>query len=343
MKAVVIRGHGGPEQVAVIDLPAPTPGPGEAVVAVRAAALNHLDIWVRKGRPGMALSMPHTLGSDAAGVVVAVGTGVTRVKEGDEVVLNPGLAPEDSEFVRRGQQSEDPAFSIVGLGRPGTFAEQVAVPARNLFPKPPHLTFEQAAALPLAHVTAWRMLIARARLLPGETVLIHGIGGGVALAGLQIAKLAGAWTVVTSSSADKLERARQLGADAAINYLDTPDIAAEVVRLTSGRGVDVAFDAVGAATWPVNLAAVRKGGRIVHCGITTGADVSANIQAIYWKQLSVLGSTMGSDEDFRLMLSATSISRLVPVVDAIYSLDEAPAAMARMEAGAQFGKLVLTP
>lgn len=342
MKAVTIREHGGPEVVLIQDVPDPQPAAGEVVVDIRAAALNHLDIWVRKGRPGQNLKFPHVLGSDGAGVVSEVGPGVATVRAGDEVILNPGLSCGGCEYCLRGEQSECPNFTILGMGRPGTFAERIAVPAACVYPKPAHLDFKAAAALPLAYVTAWRMLVTRARLVPGETLLIHGIGGGVALAGLQIAKLIGAEVIVTSSAPDKLNRARSLGADAVVNYRTEPDVARKIRDLASARGVDVVMDTVGAATWPLDFAVVRRGGRIVICGVTGGAAAETPLAALYWNQISILGSTMGSHEDFRQMLRAVAEAKLEPVVDSAAPLDRAPDAMARMEAGEQFGKIVLT-
>jgi len=340
MKAVAFRADGELDAVEVMDLPAPTPGEGEAVVRVRAAALNHLDIWVRKGRPGMESPMPHVLGSDAAGVVEAVGPCVEGVKPGDEVVLNPGISCGRCEFCRRGEQSLCRDFEIVGATRPGTFAEMVAVPAENLYPKPEHLCFVEAAALPLVHLTAWRMLMTRAELKPGETVLIHGIGGGVALAALQIAKVAGAEAIVTSSSDEKLRRAKEVGADRTINYAKA-DVAQEVKSITQGAGVDVVIDAVGAATFVIDMQVVRRGGRVVLCGVTTGAKARIDLQSLYWNQVSVLGSTMGSHEDFCRLLRAVNVTGLKPVVDFVLPLDHAKEAMRRMEEGEQFGKIVL--
>jgi len=341
MKAVTIRAHGGPEVVRVEEVEAPSAASGEVVLQVRAAALNHLDLWVRMGRPGMDLAFPHVLGSDAAGVVAEVSHGVRGIAPGDEAILNPGLPCGRCEACRRGQQSECERYTIVGLGRWGTFAERVVVPADRLRPKPAHLDWSQAAALPLAHLTAWRMLMTRARLGAGETVLIHGIGGGVALAGLQLAKLAGARAIVTSSSDEKLRRAERLGADVTVNYCTEPDVAKAVVGATGGRGVDVVVDTVGAATWPIDFAAVRRGGRIVNCGVTGGAEATTPLDALYWKQVTVLGSTMGSDEDFRRMLAAAEANGLAPAVHATYPLADAPDALACMEAGEQFGKIVL--
>ncbi|MBX3179865.1 MAG: alcohol dehydrogenase catalytic domain-containing protein [Candidatus Hydrogenedentes bacterium] len=340
MKAIGIQNHGSLEQVRVLELPEPVAAPGEVVVAVRAAALNHLDIWMRIGRAGVELPLPHVLGSDASGVVASVGAGVTGWKAGDEVVVNPGLDCGSCEFCLRGQHSECGAFTIVGMGRPGTFAELVAVPARNLQAKPPHLSWEEAAALPLAYLTAWRMLMAQAQLRAGETVLIHGIGGGVAVAALQLAVLGGARVLVTSSSVDKLARASELGAVQGVPYRGGK-VAESVLEFTEGRGVDVVVDTVGAATWPINMEVLRKGGRAVHCGVTTGPHVEANLSAIYWKQLSILGSTMGSHEDFRALLSAVNASGMKPVLDEVFPLESGRLAQQRMEQGQQFGKIVL--
>ena len=308
---------------------------------MKAAALNHLDIWIRKGRAGNTLPMPHTLGSDAAGVISEIGEGVDGWAIGDEVVINPGLSCDQCDVCLRGEHSECEGFSIVGMGCLGTFAEKVCVPAVNLQPKPAHLTWSEAAALPLAYITAWRMLMNRARLRTGETVLIHGIGGGVSLAALQLAGLAGAQCIVTSSSSEKLGRAAEYGAHHGIQY-GQANLAEEIMAATDGKGVDVIVDTVGAATWPTNFEVARKGGRIVHCGVTTGPHVEANISALYWKQLNVMGSTMGSREDFRGLLAAVSISGLHPVLDREYPLSAAREAQARMEAGDQFGKIVLT-
>jgi NADPH:quinone reductase-like Zn-dependent oxidoreductase len=341
MKAAVIREHGGLDRVRVEDVLEPKVGEGEIVLEVRSAALNHLDIWVRKGRLGLQLEMPHVLGSDAAGVIVELGPGTHGVNVGDEVVLNPGLSCGCCESCRRGQQSECLSFSIVGTSRPGTFAEKVAVPFYNVLPKPAHLNFDEAAALPLAYQTAWRMLMTRARVKPGETILVHGIGGGVALAALQLAKLIGAEVIVTSSSDEKLSRVAALGADHTLNYKSLDNVATAVKNVTAGRGVDVVIDSVGAGTWETNFHLVRRGGRIVLCGVTSGAQVQTNLQSLYWNQLTIMGSTMGSDEDFRQMLKAVAVSGLKPVIDSVRPLKEVADAMGRMETGQQFGKVVL--
>jgi len=341
VKAALIREHGGPEVILIGDAPEPEPGPWDVVVDMKAAALNYLDVWVRRGGRGE-LKGPHVLGSDGAGIVSALGASVQGVEVGQEVIINPGLSCGHCEFCRAGQQSLCSGFGIVGMSRPGTFAEKAAVPAACVAPKPAHLVFEEAAAVGLAHLTAWRMLVTRAVVRPGQTVLIHGIGGGVALAALQIAKLLSARAVVTSSSDEKLQRAVGLGADEVINYRTTPDVAARARELTRGGGVDVALDTVGAATWAVDFRAVRRGGCIVLCGVTSGAEAVTDLRTLYWNQLTVLGSTLGSYEDFRSMLAFVNAAKLHPVVDSVWALHEARAAAEHMESGAQFGKIVLT-
>ncbi len=313
----------------------------ELVLEVRSAGLTHLDIWVRKGRGGAGPSEPHILGSDAAGVVIAAGSRVRGVDIGDEVILNPGLSCGCCDYCNRGEQSECVSFGIVGLSRQGTFAEQVAVPARNVAPKPSHLSFNEAGAFVLAQLTAWRMLMTRARLKPGETVLIHGIGGGVALYALQLAKLAGAEAIVTSSSDEKLSRASEMGADHTINYRTADDVAQCVKDITSGRGADIVVDTVGAATWPIDFSAVRKGGKIVLCGVTSDAQAVTDLRALYWNQLTIMGSTMGSNEDFRQMVKAVTAAKLRPVIDSVMPLENAKDAMSKMETAEQFGKIVL--
>ncbi len=343
MKAVVIHEHGGVGCLNVEDVQEPQMATDEVVVEIRAAALNHLDIWVRNGRPGLDLHMPHILGSDAAGVVVATGSSVRSIEVGNQVVLNPGLSCGICEYCLRGEQSECLTFGLVGMNCPGTFAERISVPAKNVHPVPAHLSDEEAAALPLSHLTAWRMLMTRAQLRSGETVLIHGIGGGVAFAGLQLAKVAGAHVIVTSSSDEKLRRARIFGADHGINYSTNSSVGEAVKDLTGGRGVDVILDAVGAATWPINFKAARRGGRIVHCGVTTGQSAEVDISALYWNHLSVMGTTLGSSEEFRLMLEAASVTKLRPVIDTVLPMSRVRQATERMELGEQFGKIVLMP
>lgn len=341
MKAAVIYEHGDVDCIKVDNLPEPKINSGEVLVEVRAAALNHLDIWVRRGAKTKDIPKPHILGSDAAGVVFETGPHTHGFQPGDEVILNPGLSCGCCEQCRKGQQSQCLSFGIMGLTRPGTFAERIAVPFQNLWLKPAHLSFEQAAALPLSYVTAWRMLMTRAKLRPGQLVLIHGVGGGAALAALQLALLAGAQTIVTSSSDQKLQEAKNIGADHIINY-KTSDVTEIVKQITSDSGVDIIIDTVGAATWTIDFAVVKRGGTIVLCGITTGAIAETNLQALYWNQLNILGSTMGSDHDFRMLLKAVITSELVPVVDSTYPLVEVEKAVEKMEKAGQLGKIVLS-
>jgi NADPH:quinone reductase-like Zn-dependent oxidoreductase len=341
MRAAAIREHGGLDVLRIEDIGEPKFADDEVVLEVRSAGLNHLDIWVRKGRGGAGPSEPHILGSDAAGVVIAAGSRVRGVDIGDEVILNPGLSCGCCDYCNRGEQSECVSFGIIGLSRQGTFAEQVAVPARNVAPKPSHLSFNEAGAFVLAQLTAWRMLMTRAQLKPGQTVLIHGIGGGVALYALQLAKLAGAEAIVTSSSDEKLSRASEMGADHTINYRTVDDVAQYVKDITSGRGADIVVDTVGAATWPIDFSAVRKGGKIVLCGVTSEAQAVTDLRALYWNQLTIMGSTMGSNEDFRQMVKAVTAAKLRPVIDSVMPLENAKDAMSKMETAEQFGKIVL--
>ena len=340
MEAAVIQEHGGIECVQIGDVPEPETGGTEVLLDVRAAALNHLDIWVRNGAKTLEIPKPHVLGSDAAGIVLKAGGQVHGFRPGDEVVVNPGMSCGCCEQCRRGQHSQCESFGLIGLNRSGTFVERVTVPFTTLWPKPADLSFEQAAALPLSYVTAWRMLMTRARLRPGQTVLIHGIGGGVALAALQFVVAAGGEAIVTSSSDAKLAKAQEMGAKYTINY-SSADVAAAVKEITHGRGVDIAFDTAGAATWPLDFKVVRRGGSIVICGVTTGARAETNLQALYWNQLNIYGSTMGSNEDFRLMLRTVENTGLVPIVDSVFPLNQARTAMEKMEEGGQFGKIVL--
>jgi NADPH:quinone reductase-like Zn-dependent oxidoreductase len=341
MKAAVIYEHGGLDCVKVEEIAEPKAGKNEVILKVKSAGLNHLDIWVRKGRGSLEVAFPHILGCDAAGVVAGIGADVTNVNIGDQVVLNPGVSCGSCEYCNRGEQSECLSFGIMGMSRQGTFAEYVAVPARNVHPKPAYMDFDQAGAFVLSCLTAWRMLMTRAQLRPGDILLIHGIGGGVALYALQLAKLAGACVIVTSSSDSKLARAKQIGADHTINYKKAGDVASSVKDFTSGRGVDIVIDTVGAATWPMDFSAVRRGGKIVLCGITTGAKAETNLQALYWNQLTIMGSTMGSDEDFRQMLMAVTTAELKPIIDSVEPLENVRNAMEKMETGKQFGKIVL--
>jgi len=340
MKGVVIRAHGGPEVVNVEELPDPAPGPGQVVVAVKAAALNHLDIWVRKGWPGLKLSFPHVLGSDMAGLVEAVGPGVDGVKAGDAVVVNPSLGCGRCERCLSGEENLCRRFAILGEHVSGGQAEKLAVPARNVLPKPARLSFEEAAAVPLTFMTAWHALVARARVRPGETVLVHAAGSGVGVAAVQIAKLFGARVIATAGSDAKLEKARGLGADEVVNY-ETQDFVQEVRRLTDKRGVEVVFEHVGKKTWERSILAAAIGGRIVTVGATTGYDPLTDLRHVFFRQLSILGSTMGTAGELAEVLRFVGEGKLRPVVDRVLPLGEVRKAQGLLADRAQFGKIVL--
>ena len=327
MRAVRIHEDGGPEVLVLEDAPDPEPGPGEVLVRLRASALNHLDIWIRKGLPSV--PKPRILGADGAGVVEALGDDVTGFDLGARVVLNPGIE------VGGGR------IHVIGEHGDGTNAELIAVPATNVHPIPEGLSFEEAAAFPLVFETAYRMLVTRAGLREGEWVLAWGVGGGVSTAALAIAKALGARVLVTSSSETKLERARELGADATVNHA-TGDVKEAVKEVTEGHGIDVVVENVGEATWATSLQVAASGGRITVCGATSGPNPPAALHRIWWKQLSILGSTMGTGEDFAGAYELVASGRALPVVDSVLPLEEIRAAHERLEAGEQLGKIVLT-
>ena len=338
MKALRIHQHGGLDQLVLDDIEKPEPQPGEVRIALKAAALNHLDLFVLEGMPNLPLTLPQVCGADGAGVLDALGDGVSGWKIGERVLINPGLCCGVCEYCRAGEQSLCVKYQILGEHLDGTLAQFVCVPARMIARLPEGWGWAQAAAFPLAGLTAWRMVTGRAKVRLGETVLIHGVGGGVSLMALQIAKAAGAIVFVTSSSDAKLAKAKTLGADQLINYTTT-DVAREVLRLTGKRGVDVVVDNVGEKTWASSIRAAAKGGRIVTCGCTSGPNPAEEIRLIFWKQLSILGSTMGSDAEFAALMRAAP--QLAPVVDRVFPLDEAKLAYERLMKGEQLGKIVI--
>jgi zinc-binding alcohol dehydrogenase/oxidoreductase len=325
VKAVRIHEDGGPDVLRYEDVPDPEPGPGEALVELHAAGLNHLDVWVRKGLPSV--PKPRILGADGSGVVAALGDSVEGLAVGDRVVLNPGIA-------------HDGRITVVGEHMDGTYCELKALPAAQLYPLDESLSFEEAAAFPLVFETAYRMLVTKAALREGEWVLIWGIGGGVALAAFELARALGARTIVTSSSAEKLERARTLGADVAVDHVEG-DVVAATREATGGRGADVVVETVGDATWERSLGAAAQEGRIVVCGATTGHSPPARLYRIWWKQLVIYGSTMGLPSDFEAAYDLIRAGRARVHVDSVYPLAEAASAHERLESGAQFGKVVL--
>lgn len=340
MRAIYLQNHGTPDAVVIGQRPMPEPAAGEVRVRIMAAAFNHVDLYMRDSGAGITHELPLILGVDGAGVVDALGEGVKQFRLGEHVVLYPARYCGQCEFCLRGEQMLCLSCKIIGEHLDGAFAEYVCLPAVNLHRIPDTLSFEAAACLPTAYLTAWRMVMTQARVRPAETVLIHGIGGGVALAALQIAKLAGARVAVTSSSDNKLNAAQALGADALINYR-TQDVAKQVMSLTGGRGVDVVIENVGKATWATSLKSLRRGGRLVTCGSTSGADPSADLQRIFIRQLQIIGSTLGTQDEFRALLLAVRHKQLAPVIDQIYTVEQALDALAYLHDGKQCGKLVL--
>ena len=333
MKAIVLHSVSEPEALRLEEAPDPAPGPGQVVVRLRAAAVNHRDLWICRGRYA-GLRFPIIPGSDGVGEIAAIGRGVAGVSSGASVAINPSLDWGDD------PRAFGPKFRILGLPDNGTFAEQVAVPAANVLPRPAGLTDEEAAAVPLAGLTAYRAVVTRGRAQRGETVLVLGIGGGVATYALLIARQIGARVLVTSGSDEKLARARALGADQGFNY-KTADWVAAAREATGGLGPDLIIDGTGGATFEQALDAARPGGRVVSYGATTGNVPELTVRRVFWKQLSVLGSTMGSPDDFRAMLALFGEGRLRPVIDRVFSLADAGAALLRMERAEQFGKIVL--
>jgi NADPH:quinone reductase-like Zn-dependent oxidoreductase len=340
MKAILIHQHGTLDQVRIEDIPTPRLRAGEVLVETGAAALNHLDLFVVEGIPGIKQQMPHVLGSDAAGVVRRLGAGVEGLQVGDRVMLNPGIWCTECEFCQAGEQSLCARYGLVGEHGPGVYSEFFAAPARNLARIPDGVTFEEAAAFSLVNLTAWRMVCTRGRLKPGEDVFIHGIGGGVASAALAIAKLSGARIRVSSSSSEKLEQARRLGADFCYDYTQC-DVAREVFRNTNRRGVDLVVEGPGASTWLQSLKMVRKGGRIVTCGATTGPNPATEIRLIFWKQIDILGSTMGNRNEFAEIVRLLGRRKLLPCIDRIFDFEDASAALEHLQSQRQFGKVVL--
>jgi NADPH:quinone reductase-like Zn-dependent oxidoreductase len=341
MRALTLTGIGGLDRLRVQDVAAPVlRAPNDVLVRVRCAALNRLDLWMTGGLPNARPSFPHVVGSDGAGVVEAVAATAGRWRPGDRVLINPGLSCGHCGACGDGEESLCSSYAILGEHLPGTAAELVVVPAGNLGPVPEGMSWPAAAGFTLVTLTAWRMLTHRAGLRTGETVLIWGVGGGVGMAALQIAVLLGARPIVTSGSDAKLETALRLGAAVAVNHGST-DVVAEVRRETGGRGADVVADCVGEATWTDSLRALRRGGRLVVCGATTGPAVSLDLRRLFWHQWSILGSTMGNRKEFAEIVRLAGEGKLWPVVDSVVPLADGAAAYERMQRGEQTGKLVI--
>jgi NADPH:quinone reductase-like Zn-dependent oxidoreductase len=341
VKAIQFRRHGGPEVLNYSDVPDPLVRPNGVVVRVRACALNHLDLWVRQGIPGVPIPLPHIPGSDVAGEVAQIGAEVSTVRVGQKVVLAPGVTCGRCAACLAGLDNRCRQFTNLGYMIDGGCAEFVSAPEVNCLPYPENLSYEEAAAVPLVFQTAWHMLLVRAELQPGEDVLILGAGSGVGTAAIQIAKFFGARVTATAGSEEKLAKACELGADFVIHHI-SQKIREEVRRITNKRGVDVVFEHVGTATWDDSMASLAASGRLVTCGATTGYDAKVDLRFLFSRQLSLLGSYMGTKNDLRTVMKLVAAGRLKPVVDSVFPLAEAAAAHRYLEAGAQFGKVVLT-
>src|SRR5947207_1481394 len=344
MRACVLTASGGIDKLQIKEVPdAPTPKAGEVRVAIRAAALNHLDLWVIDGLPGAADRFPHIVGADGAGVVESTGADVSTVRQGERVMINPGISDYSCEFCQAGEHSLCVNYRLLGEHLSGTVAELVTVPAQNVARLPvlaPVVSWAEAAAFSLVTLTAWRMVVTRAHLKAGETVLIWGIGGGVSLAALQIAKLLGARAIVTSSDDAKLVAAQRFGADVTFNHR-TQKVGPEIRALTNRRGVDVVVDNVGTATWDDSLRCLRRGGRLVTCGATSGPQVSLDLRRLFWHHWSILGSTMGNAAEYAEVVRRLGQGELRPVVDRVYPMEQARDAFERLAKGEQLGKIVV--
>ncbi|MFL5484789.1 MAG: zinc-binding dehydrogenase [Gemmatimonadaceae bacterium] len=345
MRGLTISAHGGLDQIEYrTDLPKPEPKRGEIRVRVRAAALNHLDLFVIGGLPGVKITPRWVLGADATGVIDAVGdlSGVSdnNLKIGDAVIINPGLSDRTCEYCQSGEHSLCVNFKLLGEHIPGTIAEYIVVPAQNARSIPRDKPIEQAAAFTLSTLTAWRMIITRARVRKSDNVLIWGIGGGVALAALEIVRMIGATTWVTSHSDEKLALARGLGAENVLNYTNT-DVGKEIRARTGKRGVDVVFDTVGEASWSQSLGALGRRGRLVTCGATSGPIVQMDVRRLFWNQWDIMGSTMGNDAEFDAVTNEYRAGRLTPLVDSVFDISQGRQAFERLQSGQQFGKIVV--
>lgn len=342
MKAVLIREHGGTDVLKIEKVNDPQPSDEEVLVEVKAVALNHLDLWVRRGIPGEKFPLPLIPGSDFAGVVKKVGPVVKGIRAGDRVVVQPGLSCQRCAQCLAGDDNLCRSYGIIGETRNGGCADLVSVPAVNIIPLREGLGFEEAAAVPLTFLTAWHMLVSRARVRPGDDVLVHAAGSGVGVAAIQIAKLHGARVLVTAGSDVKLKRAREIGADDLINY-KKHDFYEEARKLTGKRGVDIIIDTIGADVWHKDLRLLKQGGRVVTCGVTSGFEVATDIRYIFYRNLSILGCTMGSKSELLDIMRLVEKRALKPVVDSVFPMEKIADAHKRMESRKQFGKIVMRP
>lgn len=340
MKAVLFSQHGDESVLEFCEIPTPTSAPGEVLVQIKACALNHIDIWVRKGWPGLNLEMPHILGSDISGVVAEVGAGVKGIEFGQEVVVLPGLSCGRCEWCLKGFDNYCTKYGVIGEHVRGGYAEYISVPAQNLVSKPENLSFEEAAAYPLTFQTSWHMLVAQAQVQPGDWVLVLAAGSGVGVAAVQIAKLFGANIIAAAGSQAKLDKAKELGADFLINY-EQEDFYKKSKEITNGRGVDIVFEHVGKTTWEKSIKSLVKGGRLVTCGATTGFDAVTDLRFVFYKNLRIFGNLMGSKGELVRVTQLMAEGKLEPVIDRVLPLEQAKEGHLALSNREQFGKIVL--
>jgi NADPH:quinone reductase-like Zn-dependent oxidoreductase len=339
MKAAILTGHGGNEVVDYCDFPRPEPKPGNVLVKMKAAALNRVDLYMRDSGAGIRHELPMVMGIDGAGVVEEAHAS-SGFQKGDPVIIYPDEHCGQCRYCQAGEQAFCLKVAILGEHRHGTLGEYLSISASCLLPKPESLSFDEAACLPVAYLTAWRMIFTRAQVRPGQTVLIHGVGGGVSLAALQLCKMAGAHVIVTSSSDEKLARAKTMGADQGINYTRDP-VAKTVLAATDRLGVDVVIENVGNSTWDDSLRSVSRGGKVVVCGATTGGDAPADLQRVFVRQIQILGSTLGNMMELRQLIQAVAQNKIKPVIDRTFTLDQIHMALDAMDKGQQFGKIII--
>jgi len=341
MKAAFIQEHGNLDKIQIGDLDAPTISPNEVLIEPKFGALNHLDIFVVRGWPGLTLNMPHVIGADGSGIVKEIGSEVTTLSVGDKITINPGISCGKCEMCLSGQQVFCKQFSILGENKWGTFSQYLKLPEISVLKIPDGFSLEKAAAAPLTFLTAWRMLITQAGIKPNDYVFIHGAGGGVSSAAIQIAKYYGAKVITTTSTSRKIEMAMNLGADHVINYKETKDYRNQVFELTNKHGIDVVIDNVGQATFPTSIRLLRPGGRLITCGVTSGPLTKINIADIFWKHLEIKGSTMANQGEFRAVMQLVLDGTLKPIIDKVYPLENVREAEEYLSKGNQFGKVLL--